>query len=183
MALRLFIAIPIDEASANAFQAFKSSMHPLPKGFRWMAQANWHITVLFLGRVEENKLNNIKQTLHRHLEDIPPFTMRFEKYELRFRNKHPSMVWARYQPQERLEELAKGIHRDLSAYVELEPLRPQFIPHITLARIKPTKDKTPVSWEKPLMPPDLPVKQCILYQSQLTSEGARYILRLTHDLN
>ena len=127
--MRCFIAIDLENDYFKELQSqIKDIKGTFPKSF--------HLTLKFLGEVEENKADKIKELLRK---------IRFEQFNIYSSNigffpneNYIRVVWIGLEPRDRIIELQKKIDNEL---LKLFPKEKKFEPHITLARIKYIKDK------------------------------------------
>lgn len=102
-------------------------------GAKWQSAEQLHITLLFLGRVEENRLEAVVGSAC----DIRPTAFELEVSGLGCfgQSRRPRNLWAGVQP----EAPVAAIHEALGQQMEnlgFEAERRSFLPHITLARFK-----------------------------------------------
>ena len=71
--LRLFTAIAIPGDIAERLHSLSGGV----KGARWHPVGNYHITLRFIGTVDEGTAEEIDQTLSEHV-DIPPYSLHLE---------------------------------------------------------------------------------------------------------
>ena len=127
--MRCFIAIDLENDYFKELQSqIKDVKGTFPKSF--------HLTLKFLGEVEENKADKIKELLR---------NIRFGQFKIYSSNigffpneNYIRVVWVGLEPRDRIIELQKKIDNEL---LKLFPKEKKFEPHITLARIKYIKDK------------------------------------------
>ena len=60
---RLFIAILFDDETLDVLEAAVSSLRELSSAGRFVKRENLHLTLAFLGRVERNRIEDLKQEL------------------------------------------------------------------------------------------------------------------------
>ena len=126
---RLFVAVNLPEKTKNGIAAFLES---IPKdGWGKVRQENLHITLCFLGWIEESKLNEIKTELEK-LSGFGEFEMELNG----FGHFDGRVLWIGIgKGAEELNALSKKTGKLLGAIDE------RFHAHITLARNKGAKRK------------------------------------------
>lgn len=127
---RVFIAINLPMEIKRSLAPYQKKWPELPA--RWTKPDNLHITLAFLGYLQDEELvkvcKNTKELAGRH----NPFDINLFKICYGPMNKKPArMVWA---VGERSEELA-SLNEDLDKSLGVSENR-EFTPHITLARIR-----------------------------------------------
>lgn len=127
---RLFTAITVSEDVADQLLGLDQ---PMP-GARWADADQFHVTLRFLGDVD----NSVAREFAAELE-----TITVEPFELRlvgvgaFGGNEPRSLWAGVAPSEALSELARA-HERAARNAGLPPETRNFMPHVTLARLRRT---------------------------------------------
>lgn len=169
--MRLFIAIEPPDDLKTALVRLRVDV----PGARWVPTEQLHLTLAFLGEVEENRAGELSERLA--LIHTPPFHLSFSGTGC-FPNRHrPRVLWAGLEPHPGLMRLAAGVHGAVLACGIPQEERP-FSPHITLARLKfPAAREVDAFLAMPqkLKLPPFPVREIILFQSRLTPHGAEHI--------
>lgn len=169
--MRLFIAI---EIPADLKRNINSMRADIP-GARWVVAEQIHLTLAFLGEVEEAGVERLNSELAR---------IQSGEFELCFSgtgcfpSRHrPRVLWIGLEPQPRLDELAAKVRAALFACGIPQEERP-FSPHITLARLKLSPSRELDAFldhpQKNKFHP-FRVREFILFQSRLTPQGAVHI--------
>ncbi len=103
---------------------------------KWMKEENFHITVAFVGYVDESMIPEICEKVGDATVDFESFDLEFDKIEIGPSLEDPRMVWLSGQPCPELGWLNEAVEKSLG-------MRPQahkeFRPHITLGRIRAIK--------------------------------------------
>ena len=168
--LRLFVALSLPDTIKTQVFPMKSGL----PGARWIEQENLHLTIRFIGNVEETFVEDIHYALSR---------VRFESFHIclkgvnifRSRDRVRS-VWVGINPTEQLKALQKQIETILIGGGVTAEKR-KFTPHVTLARL----NQTPITKVVPYLEtnagfktPPFEVFQVLLFQSHLRSQKADY---------
>lgn len=135
--MRLFIAIDIPSAEKAKIAAELVELKRDYRDFRWVAAANYHITLHFLGEVPEGEL----KPLISHIENTIFDTRSFYLYALHggifIRNK--ITLYLEFQKNRELTALVDAVRTIQTPYQNNHKI---FIPHLTLARYKiPSKQQ------------------------------------------
>lgn len=169
--MRLFIAIEIPDDLKKTIGGLRVDI----PGARWVPAEQLHLTLAFLGEVEENRAGELSERLA--LIHTPPFQLNFSGTGCFPNRRRPRVLWAGLEPHPRLMHLAAGVHGAvLACGIPLEE-RP-FSPHITLARLKfPAAREVDAFLDMAQKPklPAFPVREITLFQSRLTPHGAVHI--------
>jgi len=134
--IRTFIAVSISEEARKAVAQMIVSLQEFGSGIRWVKPENLHLTLKFLGDIEEENLPKLEEAMNSSTEMIKPF-----KYELVnvgcFPNyKRPRVLWIGVEDSEdRLLLLHQNIESEFTKQDFPKESR-KFTPHLTIARVK-----------------------------------------------
>jgi 2'-5' RNA ligase len=73
--LRIFIAALIPPEIKLAMKNYVESIKPHWEGIRWESHEKFHLTLKFLGEVDDSKLSEIEKTLRLGVHGVSPFGM------------------------------------------------------------------------------------------------------------
>jgi RNA 2',3'-cyclic 3'-phosphodiesterase len=139
MSKRIFIAVDIDKLTRKNLAEVRCKLDDPRCRINWVAPENLHVTLKFLGDVEDNELPKICETIKEVVAQSGPV-----EFEIRGVSAIPSlrflkklrMLWAEVdEPTSRLDAIFTKIESALEPLGFPRENRP-FSPHITLARIK-----------------------------------------------
>lgn len=166
--MRLFIAIEIPDDLKKIFGSLRADI----PGARWVAAEQIHLTLAFLGEVEEAAVESLNSEIAGI--QLHEFKLCFSGTGC-FPNRHrPRVLWIGLEPEPRLDDLASRVRAAVLACGIPQEGRP-FSPHVTLARFKlsPSRELDEfIDRNNKLKLQMFTVHEFILYQSQLTSQGA-----------
>ena len=166
--MRLFIAFGVsDETGAELSSAQRQLEHASLNPVK-----SFHLTLKFLGDVDERKLKMIKERLEKvsfKSFDACLYGMGVFPSENKAR-----VIWAGVEPEDRINSLQKQVEDSLN---DLFPEDRRFHPHITIARVKAIEDRE--LFRKCLRSIRIKkkrftVKSFSLIRSTLTNEGPQY---------
>lgn len=130
---RMFIAVRPDKGTAVKIAESDTRLLGTLKKARFIGENNLHITLKFLGNVEEEQIPELKKVLEKAAAGVSPFTVETAGYGL-FGRKPKAVLWQGIStPGGELFSLAHAIDkmcRELGFKEETRPFRP----HLTLAR-------------------------------------------------
>ncbi|NVO01490.1 MAG: RNA 2',3'-cyclic phosphodiesterase [Bacteroidetes bacterium] len=174
---RLFIAIKINpnDAYKNIHTSFKQNFKS--DNITWVNLDVTHLTLKFLGETQENKIEEIDQILNK-------ITLNFNSFELNVNNigifgskYEPRVIWLGIEKSEHLENLVKAIFDQLET-IGFTKDRQNFVPHLTLGRIKNIADKKAFQNQIDLFKnkeiQKIKVTEFHLYESILHKTGPQY---------
>lgn len=171
--VRLFVAVALtDRARARIADALGTSV---PRGLpgRPVRPENWHITVRFLGEVGEVERDLVVHALGR-AELGGPFRVRWSGLGAFPRPRRATVVWLGVDRGEaELADLALRVEEALEG-AGFDPEDRPFRGHLTLSRIRPHQDVTPVVEGFQPLRFEMDVDRLVMYRSHLGRGGARY---------
>jgi RNA 2',3'-cyclic 3'-phosphodiesterase len=182
---RLFVAIRVvpDAGFISRYRALKSSLSYEP--IKWVEEQNIHITLKFLGETSEERIPGINAVLEKVAGSFPSFELALKGLGIFGSSYNPKVIWAGIHPYDRLVTLMKLVHEGLEP--EGFPMeRQNLVPHLTLGRIKPLRDKKRFQSEvekfKYIASASQVVDRIILFESNLKKEGPEYHVLRAHSL-
>lgn len=174
--MRLFVALDIPEETRSAIRELISRLQPLARGARWLRPEGIHITLKFIGWVDDEILPLIKEhlSLAPRREAIP---VAFRGFGFFPNEKRPRIFFVGIAAGTGLARLAADIETQL-APLKIPKEERAFTPHLTLARFK-TNDGVAQMQKRlaSIASQDfgaMKAAQFHLYQSVLKSNGAIY---------
>ena len=175
--IRAFIAIEIDPQPVRQISAMITDLKPRIAGIRWVPQANFHLTLKFLGDIEENKIEPIAEALELVLRPFPRFTINAKDLGVFPDLKRPRVLWIGLEGK-KLLELASKVETALDS-LGFVPEKKGFKPHLTVGRWRQF-DRASRKFLEELEKwqghefGESTVAEVILFQSELRREGAIY---------
>lgn len=125
---RLFTGIEIPPAISMALTSLRGGLN----NARWVDPENYHLTLRFIGDVENPVANEVANMLDEVARE--PFTLRFEGLGA-FGGRKPHAVYVALAPSPDLMAL-QAEHERLMQRVGLQPEGRKYTPHLTLARVR-----------------------------------------------
>lgn len=172
---RLFIAIDPPERIRDAISAIYGAI----AGARWMEDEQIHLTLKFIGEVDNSTENQIIDVLSKL--SVPPFTMILKGVGVFPLRKEPRILWVGVQENQILMRLQAQIERALTS-IEIEPDPRKFYPHITIARLNNAHQERIgqfISENNLFCTEPFEVSEFYLYRSYLGKTGAAYVKEAT----
>jgi 2'-5' RNA ligase len=174
---RIFLAINLPKRAKKKLLEFQRERADLP--VRWTKEANLHITLIFIGYVDDEEMLEICRVTKEVVQNHQPFEINLRQICLGPPNRPPRMIWIEGEKSSRLAQLKNDLEERLfnsakSGFNHRE--NRAFRPHITLARIKQEEwrglsDKPKIEKEVSLV---LPVESIEVMESHLSRSGAEY---------
>lgn len=182
---RTFIAINIPLESSIVEQICKLKAEFVNEKIKWVDTHQYHITIQFLGNVENSKIDPINESLTKVTGNFSGFSLELTEFGV-FKNLHnPRVFWIGFKPCEDLVILQKAIENEMTIYGFEKSDKP-FSPHLTIARIKMLKQshklKEIIDLYKGKVMQVIEIGEIILYESILKPEGPEYNIIKKHSL-
>jgi len=180
---RLFLAIKLPQELLAQLHSYQEQLNP--QLFRLVEEDKLHLTLIFLGYVEEEKIQTIQNITLAITKDFQLQAIQFLDTAYgpacagRPNPKSPRLIWLRGSPNYSLEQFKRILEKELrdKTKISLEEESRPFLPHITLARIRtlfpsnlPLETKINTQIHFSFLP-----KSVWLMESHLLREGAQYI--------
>jgi RNA 2',3'-cyclic 3'-phosphodiesterase len=173
--IRAFIAVEIDPQVIGRISSAIDQLRSQIFGVRWAAAENFHLTLRFLGDVEEARIDAIGAALEDHLHLFPRFSINAKGLGVFPDMRRPRVLWVGLAASE-LASLVSELQSTLERFGFAAETR-SFTPHLTIGRWRQI-DRAPKSLGPSLESwKDYPfgatnVDEVILFQSLLNSKGA-----------
>jgi len=174
---RLFFAIKLPQELLAQLHKYQEQLNP--QTFRIVEEDKLHLTLIFLGYAEEEKIKTIQDITLEITKNFQPQVIQFLDTAYGPNPKFPRLIWLRGSSNQSLEQLKRVLEKELrdKAKISLEEESRPFLPHITLARIKtslpsnlPLETKINAKMNFSFLPQSI-----WLMESHLHKEGAQYI--------
>ena len=174
MKIRIFIAIKIEELALEKIIEIKNKLFQ-NKDLKWEPKDKLHITLKFIGSVEEEEIPKLIAKLKIIAIKTAPFLLSFSKFGLFKRNGIPTILWAGITENEILSNLHFEIGSILSNIGSVKESR-NYKPHLTLIRFRKNiqKDIFENILEKNISDIRFKVNELSLFKSELKSSGSVY---------
>ena len=175
--IRLFTAVEIPEAVRLKLSLLQGGV----PGARWMPHENMHLSLRFIGEVDEAVARDIDDLLAEIRS--PAFTLALKGVG-EFGRKEGRTLWAGVVSGDALQHLAAKIESALQR-IGLPAERRKYSPHVTLARLK----DVPLAGIQEFLAthalfqsPSFEIEQFALFSSQQSGKGSRYRIESVYQL-
>jgi len=187
MGHRVFIAINFPEDVKEELGNIRDEFPILP--CRWTRKENLHLTLLFLGYLNDEEVLETCRIVKAVGERHSPFV--FELNEISYgppNKKVPRMVWASGKPVKELTKLNQDLENSLFEKISKDSEQGRsFAPHVTLAKIKQWQLREMELEEIPEINKEIslriPVESIEVMESELKREGPEYSILETCPLS
>jgi 2'-5' RNA ligase len=170
--MRTFIAIEVPEIIRKKIDNIITDEKKRSLPITWVQFANLHITLKFLGEINENKKKEIIPVLQKVVNEVTPFHVSLEGIGCFPTPNNPRVIWVGVnQGKENLCSIAQNVETMLVSSGFREEKR--FHPHLTIGRIKKfcTVDEI---LKRQITSDPFVVDSIVLFQSTLKPEGPIY---------
>ncbi len=174
---RLFLAIKINASSKfqTVFKQLKDCL--LHEQIRWVNSENLHLTLRFLGNTSIDRIEGITKAITKAIANEKEFSFEIQNLGVFGSNYNPKVIWFKVFDDDILGKLETKISTELDSEGFIKD-RQNFVPHLTIARLKKLKDKSLfnniIEKYKDIQIQNTDVKELILYESILHKKGAEY---------
>jgi 2'-5' RNA ligase len=147
---RTFIGIDIGDAIRTAAVALQKELGQCGAEVKWVTPESMHVTLLFLGEVDDRELHAVCKAVREVAASEPPFTLRVSGVGAFPTPRRPKVLWAGItdgaEPLQRLNAGLEETMLDLGCYRKEER---GYTPHLTLGRVKGDADGFALATELP----------------------------------
>lgn len=132
---RIFIGIPLGKNISDEIESTLSPLGAFQKEFFWNPKANWHITLAFIGEVDQSKLSEVQKAFSAYAVTKKYFNVYFNGVES-FPDRVPKKLVLTMVKNRNLMDLQYGLREVLRDYIAPEEYDRKFLPHVTIASLK-----------------------------------------------
>jgi len=173
---RLFTALEIPSEVGQSLALLRGGL----PGARWVAPENYHLTLRFIGDIDDALAEEIADLLGK--VERPAFDLRIEGLQS-FGGNKPRAVVAAVPAVAQLVEL-QADHERIMQRIGLQPER-KYKPHVTLARLRDTSSRQVadfLSTRQPFRSSSFPVSRFVLFSSRASVGGGPYVIEAEYPL-
>ena len=176
---RLFIAINVSPNHA-LLKVYSDLQARCNKGkIKWVDTGLFHLTLKFLGETSEADEQKIVSALHTISKNTHSFSFNLKGIGIFGSSYRPRIIRVNIDYGEQLIQLGNEIRQGLES-LGFPNDRQNFVPHLTLARIKQVQDKAffqkSINLYKEAFFQEVHVTEIVLYESILHSGGPEYVI-------
>jgi 2'-5' RNA ligase len=175
--LRSFIAIELQESARSVLADIQQKFTKCRPDIRWVKPGNIHLTVKFLGNVEEKTAGEIIKTSGKICSRHHPFELAMQGLGVFPNARNPKVLWVGIEGGGALEGLKNEIEEGM-ALLGFEKENRKFTPHLTIGRFRSALNRGcirgVIEEQGKGKLEIIPVHHLVLMRSDLHPEGARY---------
>lgn len=171
--MRLFTAFSVPDTVRESLVLETAPLRGAYPDLKWVGMNTFHITIDFLGEVEDRALKTICEAMETAGPMQEPFTMSYQGLGAFPGKGRPKVVFLKAERGiDECRTVQRGFAYGMKHQASEE--RKKFTPHITLARIRNSRSWPDVSREGRSVSAVFEVNRIILYSSHLKPSGAEY---------
>jgi 2'-5' RNA ligase len=175
--MRLFIACEIPENLRKKLVTLQNDIGSKHASIKWVEAENIHLTMKFLGEVEDSKVDEIRNSLRKIR--LNPFSCAISGFGVFPSESYVRVLWVGLEPAEKIEKLHDEVDGSLSEIGFKSDSK--FSPHATLGRVNSVTDKMEFISQLRRLKEEIrqigepfPIGNFILKKSTLTPKGPVY---------
>jgi 2'-5' RNA ligase len=139
--IRSFVAFELSSSVLSRIGQIQERLRSCRAGVRWVAVDRIHITLKFLGNIEEEQITDVASIMEEVAGRERPFTLSVREVGAFPSIRNPRVIWLGLHG---WEERLGPIQRELTTRLEAIGFPPEerpYRPHLTLGRVKSLKGK------------------------------------------
>ncbi len=176
--VRSFLAVELPKPILKKIEEVQGDLRSTHADVRWVNPGKIHLTLKFLGNIEELRIDPIFNSIEETVRNTLPFSLKVRGVGVFPNLKNPRVIWmGLVDGREILISFQKQIETQLEKIGFQREDRP-FHPHLTLGRMKSNRGKEELvggmERHKEEEFGDLQVERVILFKSDLKTTGPIY---------
>lgn len=189
---RTFIALEMNETLQRYLNGVIQQIAPALSDLRWVSPQGIHLTLAFLGEIDQFQLIEAAVAVQVTAQQASPFTYRLTRLNIFGTEQQPRVLWMGI---EETSGALKRLHSTLLQQLDqhgFAPDRRPFSPHLTLARGKAPLQPDGQAYihelltgkqEQFLSSKEYPAAHMHIMKSELTPAGAKYTRLHTYTMH
>jgi RNA 2',3'-cyclic 3'-phosphodiesterase len=176
--MRLFVAVNPGPSVTAELERASLEIRTHSLNSKWVAAENCHITLVFLGQIDDEKLPDVARAVEGAAQKHAPLTLRFKGGGGFGGARKPRVLWVGVEGD--VDALA-AIQKDVEAALVPLGVKPEdraWRPHITLARARNQGGDAGLSASAEAIRErdfgEARIQEIVVYKSDLSPKGPRY---------
>ena len=150
--------------------------------FRLVPEESLHLTLIFIGSINDNDLLKINQVCQDTVSLFSPIEIKFNKITYGPNPHSPRLIWVEGEISKELNQLRETLENKLIEQgINIKVENRLFKPHITLARLR-TKPSSLLEIEEEIDKSFI-INRISIVQSELSNQGPKYTDLSTYSFN
>lgn len=176
--MRAFLAINPEPTLREQLHRAMEPVRSLGLRVRWVPPENIHLTLKFLGGIDDSRAGAIVEAVERVASRFEPFALRVQGFGAFPSLDRPRVLWIGLDCDPELTELQRAVEEAMQG-LGFEPEDREFHPHLTVGRTrsKPSRtalDRLAETTDSLELTGTITVRAVDLMRSDLRPDGARY---------
>lgn len=135
--IRSFISIPIAPGITGAAIKLVKKLKDLDDGIRWVPLDNFHLTIKFLGEVDNTEIHDVSKIIRSITDQIKPFELNFHGAGVMPNPQKPRSIYAGIEdPTGRLVAMVGELEKKLAKEMGFKQEPRDYRPHLILGRTR-----------------------------------------------
>ncbi|PWT92703.1 MAG: RNA 2',3'-cyclic phosphodiesterase [Blastocatellia bacterium] len=184
---RVFCAVELPQALQEKIEQHVQRLRKIVPEAKasWSRPGNVHLTLKFFGDVEMNRVGKISEAASRATQTTSPFSIGVRGTGAFPKINQPKVLWIGIDDvQKELSNLQQSVETEC-ANEEFPKDERAFRPHLTVARLRNphrARELAQAHQELGFETLIVPVREIVVFRSQLSSEGSTYTVISRHEL-
>jgi len=176
MTVRCFICFELPESIIGELSLMQQRLKACGKGVRWANPEGIHLTLKFLGNVNEEDLDAVAETVRLAGKSFQPIPIRVTGIGAFPNFNRPRVYWVGIEEESGEMALLQNCIEDELGSLGFEREKRSFKPHLTMGRVKYSKNITQISelLQNQTIDEQFTAKQIVIMKSTLKPTGAVY---------
>jgi RNA 2',3'-cyclic 3'-phosphodiesterase len=175
--MRTFIAIEIPSEIKSALAALQSQLRRAGADVSWTKPENLHLTLNFLGEVDERRIVEVEKACVLSAAEFQPFTLSLKDTGAFPNERQPRVLWAGLSGDVGIVVEMRSRLDERLALIGFKRDEKKFHPHLTIGRLKSNKkvrELLALAYMYQLPALSFAVTEIVLMKSELHPAGAEY---------
>lgn len=133
--MRTFIAIKLEDSIKKSLTTLLEKMRHKGGKIKWVKEEGMHLTLKFLGEIQETKVSEVEKILEKITQNSSSFSIRIKGTGCFPHRRNPRVLWTGVEGGEQLVSFHNQLDVELEK-IGFEREKREFRPHLTLGRVK-----------------------------------------------
>jgi len=176
--IRTFVAVPLESDIISRIELFQKELRAIPADVKWVRPNSIHLTLKFLGNIEEEAVDDIARAIQIGSKGYQPWWMLVKNVGAFPSFRNPRVVWLGIEDASgQIVALQNRIENELLK-LGFEKEKREFSPHLTLGRVRSSRGKKDLIHylidEREKNFGEIQVNRVVFFRSDLKHSGAIY---------
>ena len=109
--IRTFIALPTQSNVQQRIAEIQQKLKTTQADVKWELQNKFHITLVFLGNIEQSKLELLSAALAKSVQQFSSISIKYESIGAFPSNQNPHIIWIGIKPNQKILDLQTAAAR------------------------------------------------------------------------